>query len=194
MKNNEAQYEMLTAQMPLLIDSAILSESTMPKLLTASAALLSVMAPSYASGLVRTHCPESQIVLMQCVASSMPDEIIKREIRNRLRDMEALSYEWIEGAKAIPDAAIAHVEELLDCSNDLDLCDWEIAPYINGTILMTYDVGEVIASINITASGASAVIDSPKKYITIEETDFNVKDVYDIVWRLSPLNKERICG
>lgn len=194
MKSNETQYEMLTAQLPMLIDSAILPGFKMQKILTASAALLSVMTPSYASGPMKSHCPDGQIVLMRCVANSMPDEIIKRGIRERLQDMGTLSQDWLDGAKAIPNAAIAHVEELLDSSHDLDLCDWEIAPYINGTILMTYDVGDVIASINITASGASAVIDSPKKYITIEETDFNVKDIYDIVWRLSPLNKDRICG
>ena len=84
------------------------------------------------------------------------------------------------------------MEELLNRSHDLDLLSWEIAPYVNGTILMTYDEGEVLASINITSTGASAVIDSPTKYITIEETDFNVSDIYDIVWRLSPLNRERI--
>ena len=80
----------------------------------------------------------------------------------------------------------------MDRSQDLDLLGWELAPYINGSILMTYDEGDVLASINITSTGASAVIDSSTKYITIEETDFNVSDIYDIVWRLSPLNKERI--
>lgn len=194
MKNNDTQYEMLTAQLPLLIDSTIFPGLDVQKMLTTSAALLSVMAPSYANGAMRMHCPESQIVLMQCVANSMPDEIIKRDMRERLREMESMRQDWIDGAKVIPHATITHAEELLERSHDLDLCDWEIVPYINGTILMTYDVGDVIASINITESGASAIIDSPKKYITIEETDFNVEDIYSIVWRLSPLNKERICG
>ena len=129
---------------------------------------------------------------MQCLAKSMPDEIIKRELREKLEEIREMGPNWIECAKPISDQAIAHVEELLNRSQDLDLLSWELAPYVNGTILMTYDEGGVLASINITSTGASAVIDSPTKYITIEETDFNVSDIYDIVWRLSPLNKERI--
>jgi len=194
MANQDEQiWQMVIPQVSMLLDPISLMGASRHKAKALSAALLSVAAPSYSSA-----CPENSIrqenqtVLMQCLAKSMPDEIIKRELREKLEEIRELGPNWIEGAKPISDQAIAHVEELLNRSRDLDLLSWELAPYVNGTILMTYDEGGVLASINITSTGASAVIDSPTKYITIEETDFNVSDIYDIVWRLSPLNKERI--
>lgn len=195
MRNRDEQIweQMVLPQVSMLLDPMPVRGRSRCGVKALSAALLTVVAPAYSSACPDNATrPENQIVLMQCLAKSMPDEIIKRELREKLQEIRELGANWIEGAKPISAEAIAHVEELLARSRDLDLLGWELAPYVNGTILMTYDEGEVLASINITASGASAVIDSPKKYITIEETDFNVNDAYDIVWRLSPFNKERI--
>ena len=192
MKREDTIFSMVLPQLPAMIDTLSLSGASKQKVFATSAAILSVAAPAYSTVHSCSHCPDTQIVLMQCLAKSMPDEIVKRELREKLEEIRELGANWIEGAQPISAEAIAHVEELLNRSHDLDLLSWEIAPYVNGTILMTYDEGEVLASINITSTGASAVIDSPTKYITIEETDFNVSDIYDIVWRLSPLNRERI--
>ena len=192
MKREDTIFSMVLPQLPAMIDTLSLSGASKQKVFATSAAILSVAAPAYSTVHSRSHCPDTQIVLMQCLTKSMPDEIVKRELREKLEEIRELGSNWIEGAQPISAEAIAHVEELLNRSHDLDLLSWEIAPYVNGTILMTYDEGEVLASINITSTGASAVIDSPTKYITIEETDFNVSDIYDIVWRLSPLNRERI--
>jgi len=195
MRNNEEQIweQMVLPQVSMLLEPMPVKGASRYSVKALSAALLTMVAPAYSSACPdnATH-PENQIVLMQCLAKSMPDEIIKRELREKLQEIRELGPNWIEGAKPIPAEAVAHVEELMERSQDLDLLGWELAPYINGSILMTYDEGDVLASVNITSTGASAVIDSSTKYITIEETDFNVSDIYDIIWRLSPLNKERI--
>ena len=179
-------------QMPLLLDSAMSSGLSGQKMLLASAALLPFAVPSSSMEYARGNHIQTQAVLMQCVAKSMPDEIIKREVRKQLREIQALQPNWVEGAQPIAGEAIAHVEELLEYSYDLDWCGWELAPYVNGTILLSYNEKGVMASINITKGGASGFIESPNKYITIEETDFNVRDMYDLIRRLSPLNPNRI--
>lgn len=179
-------------QMPLLLDYAMSSGLSGQKMLLASAALLSFAVPSSSMEYARGNHIQTQTVLMQCVAKSIPDEIIKRELRMRLREIQALQPDWVDGAKSISAEAIAHMEELIEYSYDLDWCGWELAPYVNGTILLSYNEKGVIASINITGAGASGFIESPRKYITIEETDFNVRDMYDLIRRLSPLNPNRI--
>lgn len=179
-------------QMPLLLDSAMSSGISGQKMLAASAALLSFAVPSSSSECDVDNRMQTQTVLMQCVAKSMPEEIIKSELREQLREIQTLQANWIEGAKPIAEEAISHMEELLEISHDLDLCGWELAPYVNGTLLLHYNEKNVIASINITKSGASGFIESSNRYITIEETDFNVRDMYDLIWRLSPLNQDRI--
>ena len=179
-------------QMPLLLDSAMSSGLSGQKMLAASVALLSFAVPSNSMEYARGNHIQTQTVLMQCVAKSMPDEIIKRELRKQLREIQALQPDWIDGASPISTKAIAHMEELLEHSYDLDWCGWELAPYVNGTILLSYNEKGVMASINITEGGASGFIESPSKYITVEETDFNVRDMYDLIKRLSPLNPNRI--
>lgn len=193
-KYEEQIFSKAIPQMPLMFSSVATFASASPTVLTASAALLSLAVPSSYSGDNRTSSsPEAQVVLMQCVSKSMPGEIIKRELREQLRAMESMPEGWIEGALPISRAAIAHVEELLELGDDMDFYGWELAPYINGTILMHYNTAENIsASINIAGNAASGLIDCRKMYFTIEETDFNVKDIYNIVWRLSLLNKERV--
>ena len=189
----ESIYDTTLPQLPLLMDSISLFGIDGNRMLAVSAAMLSLAAPSNAFDTSRnTNTHVNQIVLMRCVAKSMPDEIIKRELREQLRDIQTLQPNWIEGAQPIATEAIAHMEELLEISQDLDFCGWELAPYINGTLLLHYNERNVTASINIAQNGASGYIESPSRYITIEETDFNVKDIYDLIWRLSPLNENRI--
>ena len=191
-ETDERIYGVVLQQMPLWLDSVVSSGEYGLKFLAASGALLSLAVPSSAGGSSNVNQTQTQTVLLQCIAKAIPDEIVKRELREQLQRVRVLESGWIDGAKAISTGAIAHVEELLANSHDLDWCGWEIAPYVNGTILLHYSVKDVIASINVTESGASGFIESPSKYMTIEETDFNVRDMYDIIWRLSPLNQNRI--
>ena len=85
MRKTEEQIweQMVLPQVSMLLDPMSVRGTSRYGMKALSAALLTVVAPAYSSACPdnATH-PENQIVLMQCLAKSMTDEIIKRELRN----------------------------------------------------------------------------------------------------------------
>ena len=87
MKREDTIFSMVLPQLPAMIDTLSLSGASKHKVFATSAAILSVAAPACSTVHSCSHCPDTQIVLMQCLAKSMPDEIVKRELREKLEEI-----------------------------------------------------------------------------------------------------------
>ncbi len=76
----------------------------------------------------------------------------KKYFQKRLNDISKLKTGWISNALAIHQDIIDITQKLInELSND-NLENWTIAPYINGTIMLTYEYEDKNIAINIAQS------------------------------------------
>ena len=73
----------------------------------------------------------------------------KEYFQKRLNDISKLKSAWIPNALAFHQDIIDITQKLLNGLSNDDLENWSIAPYINGTIMLTYEYEDKNIAINI---------------------------------------------
>ena len=107
-----------------------------------------------------------------------------------LDNMRMLQDDWVPGALAISEKAIDFAEMLVnDCSKN-ELKDWEFAPYVNGTILMSYGDGVDGhgSCISIGEDSVTSFVSVGKNYKAYERTYIHNAD--EIINFFRDVNKQ----
>ena len=96
-------------------------------------------------------------------------------LRNRLDEISKLEDGWISGGRKIKPKAIAFTRDFFDILINEHkytwghVCKrWDIAPFVNGSIIITYENGSIVSTINIAEAGISAFVEN--KEIDLFET------------------------
>lgn len=89
-------------------------------------------------------------------------------IKTRLSDMISLKDGWVSGGRAIKERALKFTDTFFSCIDDYD--NWDLGPYPNGSIIITFKHKNTHAGINVAETGISAFVSNDKKdlYETIE--------------------------
>lgn len=79
----------------------------------------------------------------------------KKYFSNKLNEISALKEGWVIGGLPISQAIIDYTHDVLfECDND-DLENWNIGPFVNGSIILSYKDDKKHASINIAEASIS---------------------------------------
>lgn len=73
----------------------------------------------------------------------------KEYFQKRLRDISELKTGWISGAPAIHQDIIDITQKLLNELSNEDLENWSISPFVNGSIMLSYNYKDKHIVINI---------------------------------------------
>lgn len=107
-------------------------------------------------------CDEAREIMKQIFKT----EDNKTYFENKLNEISLLKNGWVSGANKISEIAINHTRKLLENLTNEDLVDWDIAPFVNGSILLTYDTyTKNHACVNISEAGVSYFHEYPYKQI-----------------------------
>lgn len=91
----------------------------------------------------------------------------KEWIDKRLLDMSNLKDDWVSGGYAIKERALKFTDAFFSCIDDYD--HWDLGPYPNGSIIITYNNETVYAAINVAEVGISVfVVTEENSYVTLE--------------------------
>lgn len=83
-------------------------------------------------------------------------EDIKQTFYDKLEEYSKLKKDWISGGKPIHKDIIETSKMIIDRMENLE--HWNIAPFINGSILMDYRYAENHGCINIAQKGVSCYV------------------------------------
>ena len=89
-------------------------------------------------------------------------------IKKRLADIISLKDGWVSGGRAIKERAIKFTDTFFNCIDNYEY--WDLGPYPNGSIIITYRNDNTYAAINIAEAGISAFVanDETELYKTLE--------------------------
>jgi hypothetical protein len=90
----------------------------------------------------------------------------KTYFEHKLGEIGLLKNGWVSGANEISTIAINYAKKLLEKLSNEDLRDWDIAPFVNGSILLSYNTyTKNRACINLAEKGVSYFHEYPYKCI-----------------------------
>lgn len=81
----------------------------------------------------------------------------KEHFQKGLCDISELKTGWISGAPAIQQDTIDITQKLINALTDANLENWSIAPFVNGSIMLSYNYEDKHIVINITQKRMSYV-------------------------------------
>lgn len=81
----------------------------------------------------------------------------KEYFQKELCDISELKTGWISGALVIQQDIIDITQELINELTDTDLENWSISPFVNGSIMLSYNYEDKHVVINIAQKGMSYV-------------------------------------
>ena len=81
----------------------------------------------------------------------------KKYFQKRLNDISELKEGWVSGALSIHQDIIDITQKLINELSDNDLENWSIAPFVNGSIMLSYKNDDKNIVINIAQTGMSYV-------------------------------------
>ena len=86
-------------------------------------------------------------------------------LEHKLEEISELKDGWIPGSIAIQPKAIEFTKVFLDIIKNHE--NWDIAPFVNGSIMLTYRTDDICCVINVATLGISAFIEGDDLYETI---------------------------
>lgn len=90
----------------------------------------------------------------------------KNYFKSKLKEFSELKAEWIPNGREISKKAISWMEMIVDNLEDADLDDWDIAPFVNGSILVMFrKYTGAHACINVAEKSYSYFYEYPAKAI-----------------------------
>lgn len=85
-------------------------------------------------------------------------------LNEKLETIRDLKAGWVCGALPISDDIIERVKVLVDNCSDGELSDWDVAPFINGTIILNYEKGKVNSSVTIGENTIGGFVNGKGRY------------------------------
>ena len=95
-------------------------------------------------------------------------EASKEKFYKQLEEFSSLKDGWIPNGNAIYPEAIETSKMIIDKMTNLN--HWRIAPYINGSILMSYHFGWHRGCVNIAPKGVSCFMDIDNNFRKMQKT------------------------
>ena len=100
----------------------------------------------------------------------------KEYFQKTLNVISELKDNWISGALSIHQDIIDITQKLLNELSDDELENWSIAPFINGSIILSYKYEDKNITINIEQSGMSYIFYKTGHIGEMGQHSFNTKD------------------
>lgn len=107
----------------------------------------------------------------------------KKYFINKLDGFAKFNEGWCPGARAMSDIAISNTKAIIDLLPDCsELHEMDVAPFINGTIFITYRNGDKHMCLNVAEGGVSAIsYTETDKLDTYKDSTFKPNEVDKIV-------------
>lgn len=107
----------------------------------------------------------------------------KKYFIDKLDGFVKFQEDWVAGARAISGIAINNTKAIIDLLPDCDeLHEMDVAPFINGTIFITYRNGDKHMCLNVAEAGVSAIsYTETNKLDTYKDDTFKPNEVDKIV-------------
>ena len=102
----------------------------------------------------------------------------KEYFQKTLNYISELKTGWIPDAPAIHQDIIDITQKLINELSDDDLENWNIAPYMNGSIMLSYDYEDKKITINITQREMTYTFHKTGSIGESGQHSFNAKDIH----------------
>lgn len=102
----------------------------------------------------------------------------KEYFQKRLRDISELKTGWISGAPAIHQDIIDITQKLLNELSNEDLENWSISPFVNGSIMLSYNYEDKRVVINIAQNEMTYTFYKAGSIGESGQHAFNTKDIH----------------
>ena len=102
----------------------------------------------------------------------------KQYFQKTLNYISELKDNWVSGALAINQDIIDITQKLINELSNEDLENWSIAPFINGSIMLSYKYEDNHITINIAQTGMSYVFNKTGHIGEVGQHSFNSGDIH----------------
>ena len=102
----------------------------------------------------------------------------KEYVQKTLNYISELKTGWIPDVPAIHQDIIDITQKLINELSDDDMENWNIAPYINGSIMLSYDYEDKKITINITQREMTYTFHKTGSIGESARHSFNAKDIH----------------
>lgn len=102
----------------------------------------------------------------------------KKYFQKTLNDISELKNNWVSGARPIHQDIIDITQKLINELSDSELENWSIAPFINGSIMLSYKYEDKNITINIAQTGMSYVFNKTGSIGEMGQHLFNSGDIH----------------
>ena len=102
----------------------------------------------------------------------------KQYFQKTLNYISELKDNWVSGALAINQDIIDITQKLINELSDVELENWSIAPFINGSIMLSYKYEDKRITINIAQTGMSYVFYKTGHIGETGQHSFNSGDIH----------------
>ena len=102
----------------------------------------------------------------------------KEYFQKALNDITDLKSNWVTGAAPIHQDIIDITQKLINDLSDDELENWSIAPFVNGSIMLSYAYEDQNMTINIAQTGMSYVFYKTGSIGECAQHAFNTKNIH----------------